>query len=624
MAPKEQPISGNTSGGGGKGWHTGRNHVGSHTDLTISLSSSCSSSREYGCGVGPASALPPPLAMQMKTPPVRRSPRSPRNSDVEQSSYWSRSTSTSPRMSSSDLDSHGMPQLVEEVFTVKRVKYRAMLDNQGLNLTISKPGALCCIPSGLFHTQHFAYQEILQAGIADEHHGTCWPVSQDFAYKKLSFLVIHTFSRGRKNPNEWRPLELILEHGAEEVVMEWARCINERVKALSAGCRPRRLHVYINPFGGHRRAEQVWGKTCVPIFESASVKFRVTVTSAAGHAQEEVQSMKAEDLQSLDGIVIVGGDGLFGEVLNAVLAVRSKGGHRGAAAAKLRLGHIPAGSTDALAYSINGTRNPASAALHIALGDRSPLDVLRVDPEGSDAPTYCCCLAGCGFFGEVQHSSEQMRWAGPARYDIAGFWTFLKHGSHSVRVQYLPSEEDDIPSSRDGSDAARPCAAECSTCRMSHGLHSGESMDSPESESSPSWNRHSAELLAQHADKVRTVEGRYKGVMCVVTTCRNDKSVHGVMPMAHLADGKFWLVLIKACNHIQYLRFLIMLSTTGIIPGKLSFVETIECRAVRVEPATEECRWNVDGEPLPHRSMSCQLHRGLVEVFGRGVEMPCK
>lgn len=42
-------------------------------------------------------------------------------------------------------------------------------------------------------------------------------------------------------------------------------------------------------------------------------------------------------------------------------------------AAKVRLGHIPAGSTDAVAYSLNGTRAQETAALHIALGDRCSL-----------------------------------------------------------------------------------------------------------------------------------------------------------------------------------------------------------------------------------------------------------
>ena len=66
-----------------------------------------------------------------------------------------------------------------------------------------------------------------------------------------------------------------------------------------------------------------------------------------------------------------GGDGLFQEVLDGVVALRTGAdAARAAAAAQLRLGHVPGGSTDAVAYSINGTRSAATAALHIALGDR--------------------------------------------------------------------------------------------------------------------------------------------------------------------------------------------------------------------------------------------------------------
>ena len=67
----------------------------------------------------------------------------------------------------------------------------------------------------------------------------------------------------------------------------------------------------------------------------------------------------------------VGGDGLFQEVMNGLLDLRAQGGDMAAMAARMRLGHIPAGSTDAVAYSIHGTRSQLTAALHIALGDRS-------------------------------------------------------------------------------------------------------------------------------------------------------------------------------------------------------------------------------------------------------------
>lgn len=42
---------------------------------------------------------------------------------------------------------------------------------------------------------------------------------------------------------------------------------------------------------------------------------------------------------------------------------------------------LPIGSTDALAYSLHGTRCAATAALHIALGDRIPLDVLELHAQ---------------------------------------------------------------------------------------------------------------------------------------------------------------------------------------------------------------------------------------------------
>lgn len=65
----------------------------------------------------------------------------------------------------------------------------------------------------------------------------------------------------------------------------------------------------------------------------------------------------------------MGGDGLFQEVVNGVLALRREGGLRSEVAEGLRLAQIPAGSTDAVAWSVNGTRSAEAAALHVALGE---------------------------------------------------------------------------------------------------------------------------------------------------------------------------------------------------------------------------------------------------------------
>lgn len=65
----------------------------------------------------------------------------------------------------------------------------------------------------------------------------------------------------------------------------------------------------------------------------------------------------------------VGGDGLFQELTDGLLALRREGGPRAVVAETLRVAQIPAGSTDAVAWTVNGTRAVETAALHVALGD---------------------------------------------------------------------------------------------------------------------------------------------------------------------------------------------------------------------------------------------------------------
>ncbi len=73
--------------------------------------------------------------------------------------------------------------------------------------------------------------------------------------------------------------------------------------------------------------------------------------------------MKIEELAAYSGLVAVGGDGLFQELVMGLLKARGSGGGGGGgrsggggsvvalAVQRLRIGHIPGGSTDAVAYT---------------------------------------------------------------------------------------------------------------------------------------------------------------------------------------------------------------------------------------------------------------------------------
>lgn len=148
----------------------------------------------------------------------------------------------------------------------------------------------------------------------------------------------------------------------------------------------------------------------------------------------------------------MGGDGVFHEALNGLMAARGSAAATGdaelaALLGALRLAHIPAGSTDAgacgigptlawagpaasagtaedsgssdrvqlvsawrprplaaVACTLHGTRRAFTAALHVALGDSTPLDVLRVDtPQG---PKFASCIAGEGGTARLCDAAE--------------------------------------------------------------------------------------------------------------------------------------------------------------------------------------------------------------------------
>ena len=197
---------------------------------------------------------------------------------------------------------------------------------------------------------------------------------------------VHTVSKGSKL-GDWRPRAVSLLAPSSRAARAWARSISRSAASSHAG-RPRALLVLLNPFGGSRgAAARVWARVARPLLEGAAgIRCEVVETDSAGHAERAVRGLSLERLRALDGVVVVGGDGLFQEALNGLLAIRFGGNGGGGAslraleASRLRLGHVPAGSTDALAWSIHGTRCPAAACLHVALGDGARLDVLALGP----------------------------------------------------------------------------------------------------------------------------------------------------------------------------------------------------------------------------------------------------
>ncbi|XP_056305527.1 ceramide kinase family protein [Danio aesculapii] len=460
---------------------------------------------------------------------------------------------------------------------------------------------------------------------------------------------------------------------------QWITQLRNALKTHSPS-RPHRLLVFINPFGGKKRGKQIFHSLVSPLFELAGISSHVVVTERANQARDYILK---KDLTGFDGVICVGGDGMFSELLHGVIGRTQQ--EAGVSEndltvmlqpCDLHIGVIPAGSTDCVCFTTVGINDPVTSALHIIIGDSQPLDVCSVHDQ-STLVRYSVSLVGYGFYGDVLEESERHRWMGPLRYDYAGCMVYMCNRSYPGLVQYLPSDSH-ISSPRDNTRCLSGCRV-CSESKERLFPH----FDSSTSLYSSNVSQYSTEL---EGDWV-TVEGTFKciSLTCVSSSC--PRSPKGLSPSAHLADGTADLILVRDTNPLSFLTYLHR-HTNKQDQFDLPFVEVHRVKAVRFSPPPGEeedfeeeeekiqtsaekvledpgklcsnniaghsqqhltgqkekttstsrmkrpgfvcgpcCTkprtvsvWNCDGEILPQTEISCRIHGQLVRLFARGIE----
>ncbi|XP_062163725.1 ceramide kinase isoform X2 [Alnus glutinosa] len=139
-------------------------------------------------------------------------------------------------------------------------------------------------------------------------------------YEMYRFTV-HGVRRSTTQPSLWVPAVYTFGHKDLQTCQMWVNHSNASLN-LELG-RPRNLMVFVHPRSGKGNGCRTW-ETVAPIFSRAKVKTKVIVTERAGQAFHVMASTSNKDLYSYDGVVAVGGDGFFNEILNGFLSSRHK------------------------------------------------------------------------------------------------------------------------------------------------------------------------------------------------------------------------------------------------------------------------------------------------------------
>ncbi|XP_071810524.1 ceramide kinase-like [Asterias amurensis] len=456
--------------------------------------------------------------------------------------------------------------------------------------------------------------------------------------------TVHCIRRNKQG--KWRLRDLKFECMDEATRQSWVDKIQDGI-CKQGPVRPRSLLVFINPFGGKREAASIYRTHSAPLFKLARIKTAVIFTEAKNHARDV---MLTKDLTAFDGVVCVGGDGTFAEVVNGLLVrTQQEGGvdHHDPEASplcpKLRIGIIPAGSTDVIVCDTTGVNDPVTSTIQIILGCSLGLDVCSVH-SGHQLLRYTISFMGYGFFGDVLKESENYRWLGPRRYDFSGFKKFFANQSYCGEVSFLVSaDEDHHPQDK------TKCRVGCVVC-----LRRSESQLSDLHECLDS-NVEAIDLqeVKQEKEVWKKVTGNFCAINAALVSGCNRLSPTGIAPSSHLGNGCLDLLLVHKCSRINFLRHLNRLGSSGnhfnfdfvevhrvkefnfkSLPNcdekssgfqpeqstsNTSLVKQPQAR-YRAAGDTSTSTWNMDGEIEDIADINMHVHCQLVKIFARGRE----
>jgi sphingosine kinase len=108
----------------------------------------------------------------------------------------------------------------------------------------------------------------------------------------------------------------------EEESLKWKNAISEvarwreETRANFNPIRQRIFLIFVNPVSGTGSAVRIWSHYVKPMLDEAEIISHLIVTEYANHARNYVKDI---DHSNIEAILIVGGDGLYYEVLNGIL-----------------------------------------------------------------------------------------------------------------------------------------------------------------------------------------------------------------------------------------------------------------------------------------------------------------
>ena len=404
-------------------------------------------------------------------------------------------------------------------------------------------------------------------------------------------LELHTFVR--KPPNKLRQQVILLGHPSEDVCHKWKTRLQEVIDGYSD--RPTKFKAFLQPYAGHKTAKSVYETKVEPMFKAAGCEIDMVYVKHNEHIKQEMIHM---DMSEYDAVLCIGGDGTVNKVINHLIN-KSQNTEPWIGFSprhcEVPVGIIPLGVVNQIAYSVMGTNDPVTAAIHIILGHRHNTDICSVWVEDKlEMWSFNCHY---GYFGNTLTFASRYVQLGSRMFDAAFVKALSKSKlqKYEVDIQYLSANDGTNPN--DGNI----CSIGCQKCEANNYIEEDRgSVYSDEVETLDPLDQSgtSSTIMDLSRENPRkSIKGHYLSLSILSNSGRCEFAPHGCSPCAHLSDGTMDLVLVSETNRKEFTRYLKRHGNTKN-QFDFPFVQVYRCTEIvfrqRLEQTWKHNDWEFD------------------------------
>ncbi|KAB2007341.1 hypothetical protein ES319_D10G023400v1 [Gossypium barbadense] len=334
----------------------------------------------------------------------------------------------------------------------------------------------------------------------------------------------------------------VFEPLSEDSLALWSQKLRDYIDSLG---RPKRLLIFLNPFGGKKSATKIFSEDVKPYLEDADIQITVIETKHQLHAKEVAKTM---DLSKYDGIVCVSGDGILVEVVNGLLEREDW-----SAAINMPIGMVPAGTGNGMVKSL----------LHAA-GYKHSLDVATIS-QGKTR-FFSVLMLAWGLIADIDIESEKYRWMGSARLDFYAIQRIFYLRHYNGRICFVPAPGFE--------DYGEPMSFHCRPTDE----------ESPKQEESLKTQQHGylgsdVKLEDMHW---RTISGPFVSVWLHNVPWGSEDVM--AAPNAKFSDGYLDLIMVKGLPKLALLSMMSNMNDGSHVESP--YVTYIKVKAFILEPGT--------------------------------------